>query len=250
MDLFEESEQWPYSVAWIDCITRGKQMGRGILTRGDHAKIEDLEDETQRQTPLKLKPRFKVSVPFYFPGFVLNSLSMKIFNSLYYHRQRKPSIETVVDYNTFFYPLDFVRHWNRIYGKRGFTQYQFILPKETSREGMQEILERIVDRGLVSFLAVLKLYGKQHGYLPFAMEGYALALDFPIIDGVFEFLNEIDQIVLRYGGRLYLTKDARMGREMFMQSYPDVEQFLEQVHGIDPGHKFRSMQSDRIGITS
>jgi len=250
MDLFEESESWPYSVAWIDCLTRGKNMGRGILMRGDHARVSDLTSESQRRQPLTLKPKLKLNVPFSFPGFVLNSLTMRVFNSLYYHKQLSAREAAVVDYNTFFYPLDFVANWNRIYGSRGFTQYQFILPKANGREGMHQILERITASGMVSFLAVLKLYGRQRGYLPFAMEGYSLALDFPIQAGLFEFLDELDQIVLAYGGRLYLTKDVRMSRDMFMQSYPSVETFINHVKTINTDTKFRSLQSDRVGITA
>lgn len=250
MDLFEESEQWPYSVAWIDCMTGGKNMGRGILMRGDHARLSDLTDESQRRQPLKLKPKPKLSVPITFPGFVLNSLVMRLFNEVVFRKQRTRQVDSVVDYNTFFYPLDFVDNWNRIYGPEGLTQYQFILPKENSRRGMYEILKRITASGRVSFLAVLKLYGKQHSYLPFAMEGYSLALDFPIRPGLFEFLDELDQIVLAYGGRLYLTKDARMSQEMFKQSYPNVETFIDNVRHIDENQKFRSFQSDRIGITA
>ncbi len=249
MDLFEESEPWPYSVAWIDCITGGEAMGRGILMRGDHAAVADLATDAQRQSPLRLPSKARLNVPVHPPDFVLNRLSMKIFNTLYFHKQRADKISSVVDYNAFFYPLDFIRNWNRLYGKRGFTQYQFILPKENSRQGMHQIMQRIVDSGLVSFLAVLKLYGRQNGYLPFAMEGYSLALDFPIVDGLFEFLDELDQIVLSHGGRLYLTKDVRMSRDMFMQSYPRAGEFVAQLRDINHNNKFRSLQSDRIGIT-
>jgi FAD/FMN-containing dehydrogenase len=250
MDLFEESEAWPYSVAWIDCLTSGQSMGRGILMRGNHARLADLTAVSQQQHPLTPRPKFNLNVPISPPGFVLNRLSMKIFNTLYYHKQRAEMVEAVVDYNSFFYPLDAVLNWNRLYGAQGFTQYQFILPKETSREGMRRILQRIVDSGMVSFLAVLKLYGQQNGYLPFAMEGYSLALDFPIAEGLFEFLDELDQVVLDHGGRLYLTKDVRMSQAMFKQSYPHAAKFIENVQKFDRDHKFRSYQSDRIGITS
>ncbi|MCG3206456.1 MAG: Decaprenylphosphoryl-beta-D-ribose oxidase [Anaerolineae bacterium] len=249
MDLFEESESWPYSVAWIDCLTRGDSMGRGILMRGDHARVADLPDEARRRDPLNLKPKLRLNVPISFPSFALNSLSMRIFNELYYGKQFAERVDAVVDYNTFFYPLDIISNWNRVYGSRGFTQYQFILPKKNSREGMHRILERITHSGMVSFLAVLKLYGRQHGYLPFAMEGYSLALDFPIQPGLFEFLDELDQIVLSYGGRLYLTKDVRMSQGTFKQSYPQVDKFIENVRQINTSGKFRSYQSDRVGIT-
>ncbi len=249
MDLFEESENWPYSVAWIDCLARGKQMGRGILTRGEHARVSDLADEAQKQNPLRLKPKLKLNVPLNFPEFALNPLSMRAFNILYYNKQLSGRVEAIVDYNSFFYPLDSIANWNRIYGARGFTQYQFILPRETSREGMGKILKRITASGRGSFLAVLKLYGPQHGYLPFAMEGYSLALDFAIQPGLFEFLDELDRIVLAYGGRLYLTKDVRMSRDMFMKSYPNAENFIKNVKKINQNSKFRSLQSDRVGIT-
>jgi hypothetical protein len=166
-----------------------------------------------------------------------------------YGRHPDGMVRSIETYDTFFYPLDSVANWNRIYGKRGFTQYQFILPKTQSRAGLTEILNKISERKMGSFLAVLKLYGRQSGYLPFAMEGYSLALDFPIKDGLFDFLDELDRIVWAYSGRLYLTKDARMNKQMFMQSYPDVEKFISNVTELNHGAKFRSFQSDRVGIT-
>jgi FAD/FMN-containing dehydrogenase len=249
MDLFEQSEDWTYSVAWIDCLAKGSSMGRGILTRGEHARVADLQQEKQKQNPLILKPKRKLNVPINFPGFTLNTLTVKAFNFLYYYKQLDELVKSIEDYDTFFYPLDFVSNWNRIYGKRGFTQYQFILPKEDSRTGLRKILQKIAGSGMGSFLAVLKLYGNQDGYLPFAMEGYSLALDFPIKNDLFEFLDELDEIVLEHGGRLYLTKDARMNKRMFMQSYPNGEVFSHKIKNLNHGSKFRSFQSDRIGLT-
>ena len=249
MDLFEQSESWTYSVAWIDCLTTGRTMGRGILMRGEHASLSDLQTDQQRQDPLSLERTRKLNVPINFPGFALNSVSVRLFNTVIYTRHAKEPVSSIEHYNTFFYPLDWVSNWNRIYGKTGFTQYQFILPKAQSRTGLTEILTRIAERGMGSFLAVLKLYGRQNGYLPFAMAGYSLALDFPIKPGLFEFLDELDRIVLSYGGRLYLTKDARMNKQMFWRSYPNVEQFINRVEALNHGAKFRSFQSDRVGIT-
>jgi len=249
MDLFEESEGWSYSMAWIDCLVTGDSAGRGILMRGEHATLSELVDGRQMENPLKLKPSRRLNVPITLPGFVLNNLTMKVFNALIYGKQTAGLSMSIVDYDTFFYPLDAIANWNRIYGRRGFTQYQFILPKESSRAGMAKILRRITDSGRASFLAVLKLYGKQNGYLPFAMKGYSLALDFPITNGLFEFLDELDQIVLQHGGRLYLTKDVRMKKEMFLQSYPNVETFIDRVKDVNRTGKFRSFQSDRVGIT-
>lgn len=250
MDLFEQSESWTYSMAWIDCLSKGSSMGRGILMRGEHATLAELQKPQHRQNPLHPRPALKLNVPINFPDFALNNLTVKAFNFLYYHKQFRAVEKSIINYDKFFYPLDSIANWNRIYGARGFTQYQFILPKAHSRAGLTRILNKIAERGMGSFLAVLKLYDRQNGYLPFAMSGYALALDFPITNGLFEFLDELDQIVLEYGGRLYLTKDVRMNRQMFMQSYPNVEQFINNVRRVNRQAKFRSFQSDRVGITA
>ncbi|MDM8529777.1 FAD-binding oxidoreductase [Anaerolineales bacterium HSG25] len=250
MDLFEDSESWTYSVAWMDCLKQGKNMGRGFIMRGEHARLEDLAGDARRKHPFELKSRPKAIVPFNFPEFVLNGLTMRIFNELLYRKQFKRVIKSVIDYDVFFYPLDVIYKWNRIYGQRGFTQYQFILPKAKSREGLTTILNKMAERNIGPFLTVMKLYGKQNGYLPFAMEGYSLALDFPIRDGLFDLLDELDEIVLGYGGRIYLTKDARMTERMFKQTYPYVDTFLENLEKINHDHKFRSLQSDRIGLTN
>lgn len=251
MDLFEQSEGTTYSLAWIDCLVKGKQLGRGILMRGEHATLADLEKPQHLENPLQLKPKPHLNIPFTMPSFLLNPLTARIFNMLvYYGKQPRDFIASIIDYNDFFYPLDMMNNWNRLYGKRGFTQYQFVLPKANSREGLTKILQKIGDSNMPSFLAVLKLYGEQNGSLPFSMAGYSLALDFPIRAGLFEFLDELDQIVLACGGRVYLTKDVRMGKSMFMRSYPQAEDFIEQIQALNHGSKFRSLQSDRIGLTS
>ncbi len=249
MDLFEQSEDWSYSVAWIDCLVRGKSMGRGFIVRGDHATLADLTNPVQVNNPLGYKSDKKLNIPITFPSFVLNSLSMRIFNMLIYFKHPNKVVKSIESYDSFFFPLDFINNWNKLYGKKGFTQYQFILPKENSRAGMQKIIKKISHSKIVSNLGVLKLYKQQNGFLPFAIDGYALALDFPIRDGLFEFLDELDEIVLSYGGRLYLTKDVRMKKDMFMQSYPNVETFIDNVKEINHETKFRSFQSDRVGIT-
>ncbi|MDX1521228.1 MAG: FAD-binding protein [Anaerolineae bacterium] len=249
MDLYEQSEAWSYSLAWMDCLATGDKLGRGYLMRGEHARLDELEKTAHQREPLILKPARKLNVPFYFPGFVLNKLSMRIFNTLLYLKHPAGTVHSIVDYDTFFYPLDSILNWNRIYGRRGFTQYQFILPKAESRAGFIKILDRIQRSKVPPFLVVLKLYDKQNSYLPFAMKGYSLAVDFPITDNLFGLLDALDQIVLEHGGRVYLTKDVRMKKEMFMQSYPNVERFINNVRGLNHGTKFRSFQSDRVGIT-
>ncbi|MFQ5611261.1 MAG: FAD-binding protein [Anaerolineae bacterium] len=249
MDLFEESKDWTYSVAWIDCLSKGRQMGRGVLMRGEFATLDDLVKPAHKQAPLVLRPKPKLTVPFNFPGFALNTLSVKAFNAFYYLKHPNRVVRSIVDYDTFFYPLDVINHWNRIYGRRGFTQYQFVLPKNASRDGLTAILHKIAESGLGSFLAVLKLFGGQEGFISFPMEGYNLALDFPINDSLFGFLDELDRIVSNYGGRLYLTKDVRMTKDMFMNTYPNARRFAQLVRSINHGARFRSLQSDRVGIT-
>ncbi|MDZ8120345.1 FAD-binding oxidoreductase [Pontiella agarivorans] len=250
MDGFEMSDDWTYSVAWIDCLAKGDAMGRSVLMRGEHATTTDLVNQAHRDYPLSVKQGSKLGVPVSFPNFVLNPLSMKAFNFAYYNKTRPGKHEHVVDYNSFFYPLDAIADWNRIYGKRGFTQYQFVIPKAAGREGMRTILKRITDSGLGSFLAVLKLFGEQESFMSFPMAGYTLALDFPISVKAMSLFKELDAMVADYGGRLYLAKDSRMNAEMFEKTYPNADEFRQVIALLNEGGtRFASLQSKRIGIT-
>ena len=233
--LFDESESWTYTVAWIDCLQKGKNIGRSILMRGEHAKISELPSKLT-ENPLKLKKKWMPTVPFYFPNFVLNALTVKIFNLLYYNKQRKKEIKNFIDYETFFYPLDAVHEWNRIYGKKGFIQYQMVIPKLKGKAGMKEILETIANSGNGSFLAVLKLFGKNNpqAYNSFPIEGYTLALDFKVNKKLPSLVEKLDKIVQKYDGRIYLTKDS--------MSHPSLTNYLKNVHN----PKFVSLQHKRI----
>ncbi|UZS00134.1 FAD-binding oxidoreductase [Chondrinema litorale] len=242
IELFQQYKGYTYSMAWIDCLKRGKQFGRSIMMAGEHSTIE----EVKKDDPLKFPNKPKLIVPFNFPGFVLNSFSVKAFNFLYYHKNLKRQIENIIPYDPFFYPLDAILEWNRMYGKKGFVQYQFVLPLESSHQGLIDILNRISKKGMGSFLAVLKLFGKQDSIISFPMEGFTLALDFPIKKGLFEFLDELDKIVLSYGGRVYLTKDARMKHNIFWETYPNINRFVEIVNKYNPEFRFSSIQSDRL----
>jgi FAD/FMN-containing dehydrogenase len=229
----------PYSVAWIDCLAQNEEIGKCLLMVGDFAKEGTLEYKSKKT----------ITIPFNFPSFALNNLSVRAFNYLYYAKAKDGISKQKVTIDTFFYPLDAIGEWNKIYGKNGFTQYQFILPKHNSYEGLKEILHKISSSLKGSFLAVLKLYGKENkNYLSFPMEGYSLALDFKIEDGIFELLDSLDAVVLKYGGRIYLAKDARVRKEMFEQGYPMIEKFREfrKEHKMDT--KFHSLQSKRVKI--
>lgn len=233
--LFEESESWTYNVAWIDCLQKGKNIGRSILMRGEHAFQQELPQKFRDQ-PLRLKKKFEPKVPFYFPGFVLNALTVKVFNYFYFKKQSKKEVTGFIDYETFFYPLDFVKDWNKIYGKSGFIQYQMMIPKEKGKEGMRKILETIANSGNGSFLAVLKLYGKENpqAYNSFPFEGYSLALDFKVNSKLRKLIDRLDDIVEDYNGKIYLTKDS--------MSRSSLTNYLKNVQS----SKFVSLQHKRI----
>lgn len=238
-EAFEAYSDQPYSVAWIDCLAKRDKIGKCILMVGNFGDDGKLDYKSKKQK----------NIPFNFPRFTLNNWTVRTFNWFYYGRAKEGISKQKVDIDTFFYPLDAIGHWNRIYGKNGFTQYQFILPKEKSYEGLEEILTTISKSGKGSFLAVLKLYGKANdNWLSFPMEGYSLALDFKIEKGLFELLDKLDEIVVKYMGRIYLTKDVRVSKEIFEQGYPNISAFREyrKKHKMD--EKFESLQSRRVGI--
>ncbi len=238
-EAFEEYKALPYSVAWIDCLAKGDQIGRCLLMAGDFRDDGKLDYRKKKQ----------LSIPFNFPSFALNNWSVRAFNWLYYGKVKERVSKQKVDIDTFFYPLDAIGHWNRIYGKNGFTQYQFILPKETSYEGLEKILTAISNSGKGSFLAVLKLYGKANdNWLSFPIEGYSLALDFKIEKGLFDLLDQLDEIVVKYQGRIYLTKDVRVSKETFEKGYPQIETFRQYRKEKKMDTKFQSLQSKRVGI--
>lgn len=233
--LFEDSEDWTYTVAWIDCLQKGKNIGRSILMRGEHALKVELPFKLADK-PLRLKKKFSPTVPFYFPKFVLNKFTVKAFNFLYFNKQRPKVVKNIIDYETFFYPLDAINDWNKIYGKSGFIQYQMVIPKDKGEEGMRRILETIANSGQGSFLAVLKLFGKNNplAYNSFPFEGYTLALDFKLNRELVQLVNNLDKIVEEFGGRIYLTKDS--------MSKSSLTNYLKNVES----SKFTSLQSKRI----
>ncbi|MEM7036777.1 MAG: FAD-binding protein, partial [Bacteroidota bacterium] len=248
-ELFESSMDSTYSVAWVDCLAKGKRLGKSVLMLGEHAKYDELKTRKQKANPLIVPKKRKLSVPFFLPSFTLNPLTIKAFNWAFYLKTKKKGHMHVMDYETYFYPLDGVLSWNRVYGRRGFAQYQFVIPPESGYEGMKRILEQISKHRMPSFLTVLKAMGKgEPGPLSFPMEGYTLALDFPMTKKLLPFLDKLDEIVLEYGGRLYLTKDSRMKPEMLHKGYPRLQEFLDVKSQFDSGKALQSMQSKRLEI--
>ena len=248
LDLFEQSDaDFEYSVAWIDCLARGSKLGRSVVMLANDARVDDLPREI-RPAALELPKRRRLLVPFHLPGFVLNPLTIKAFNGLYYSRYEDS--QRLVDFNTFFYPLDGIRHWNRIYGRRGFVQYQALFPHSTSRQGLVEMLETIAHSRRASFLAVLKSSGPANdGHLSYLYPGHTLALDFPYQgEATVRLFQQLDEILLKHGGRLYLAKDSMTSAATFASMYPRLDEFRQVKKQVDPGNLFTSSQARRLGI--
>lgn len=243
METFEAHASTTYSVAWIDCLARGKNLGRSVVFLGEHTGRHEIP---QTEAPLQLAKKRNFTLPFNLPSFTLNRYSIRAFNALYYAAQTPG--EQLVDLTRFFYPLDAIHHWNRLYGGRGFVQYQCVFPKAHSAAALTTLLEQISAAGLGSFLAVLKLLGPGHDYLSFPMEGYTLALDFPATAPVFALLDRLDALVAEQGGRIYLAKDARLTSERLAQFYPGLDAFRRLRHSLDSAEKFASLQSKRLGL--
>jgi len=237
--LFDEYDSYTYSVAWIDCLSMGESLGRCLLMLGEHAEKGELEVHSAG----------KISMPFNMPSYLLNKYTIQAFNFAYYNHLLKKEINNTVHYDSFFYPLDGIGNWNRMYGKKGFTQYQFVIPKEAGLEGLKEILTAIAESKQGSFLAVLKVFGEGNdNLLSFPKKGYTLALDFKITDKLFGLLDKLDEIVRKFEGRLYLSKDVRMSEEMFKETYSQWEEFqaVRKQYGADK--LFNSLQSKRLGL--
>lgn len=242
----ESDRQYQYSVAWIDCLATGASLGRGVLMRGNHAPAAHLP--RRLRNPLAEPAHGQWNLPINLPALTLNSLTVGAFNTLYYASHRNAA-QQLVDFEKFFYPLDAIRNWNRLYGRRGFVQYQFALPPESGRAGLAAILERLARSRRSSFLGVLKCFGDANpGLLSFPIRGYTLALDLPAGRGLRPFLQELDQLVLRHGGRVYLAKDAALSAETFAAMYPQLERFRAVKQRLDPKGVLSSSLARRLGI--
>lgn len=218
----ETESSWPYTVAWIDCVAKNKRQGRGILMLGKHAPAqEDLP--AWQKTP----KRFPVDPPF----SLINSISLRAFNTVYYHAPRDKNA-LLTHYVPYFYPLDSMLEWNRIYGNKGFFQYQCVIPPETSQTGMRSLLNLIAKSGSGSFLAVLKVFGEQSppGMLSFPRPGATLALDFPNKGAsTLKLFREMDAVIRDHGGAIYPAKDARMPSDLFQSAFPLWKEFSQYI---------------------
>ncbi len=237
--LKNAAKEWPLTVGWIDGLAQGRSLGRGILSRGRWVSA----DEAPSKPPSPLR---RFSVPFDFPNWALNSLSIRAFNEIIYRAQaHRPRI---VHPEVFFYPLDTILHWHRIYGNRGFMQYQCVLPSKADPEAARRFLTVLTARGGTdSFLCVVKdCGGEGQGMLSFPRPGISVAIDLAVHEGTQGLVDLLNEAVLQEGGRIYLAKDAFTRAEHFRAMEPRLERWMEVRRRWDPELKFRSAQSVRV----
>ena len=243
-EMTEGDADYRYSVAWVDCMTRGSNLGRAVLTRGDHARASDVDSVSLRApTAARLK------VPFDAPSGLLNPWTIRAFNEAWFRSSPRHQVAKLESFSSFFHPLDGVGDWNRLYGRRGFVQYQFCVP-EGSGDTVRRAIEHLASSGLASFLAVLKRFGPSSpGPLSFPMPGWTLALDLPVGPATLpQVLDDLDELVLSADGRIYLAKDARLSPEKIRAMYPRLDEFREVKNRVDPEHKLTSDLARRLEL--
>lgn len=246
MELFEEHDAATYSVAWIDCLASGAGLGRSAIMLGEHAAHDELP-AAKRAAPFATPRKSLRNVPFDLPSAALNRPAVKAFNAAYYRRSVAQRGERLVDWDSYFYPLDALTNWNRIYGRAGFMQFQCAIPLAAAREGLSQLLKAITASGSGSFLAVLKRLGPESGRFSFPMEGYTLALDFPVSPRTLDLMARLDRIVIGHGGRFYLAKDSRMSAETLRASDERVASFTA-MRQASAASSFQSSQSERLHL--
>ncbi len=252
-ELFSfHDKEYAYSVAWIDCLAKGKGLGRGVLMLGNHKG----GNGQKLKVPSKILP-IPFSIPFAMPSFFLNRFFISLFNALFYWKSilsekfslKSPGNGKVEDYQKYFYPLDKIEKWNLLYGKRGFFQYQCMIPDPHAEKGIAECLNFLSENGLGAFLSVLKRCGDDTVALPFCKRGYTLALDIPYRGRVTEMLlDQLDEVVLRFQGKVYLTKDARLSPKTFRAMYPESKAWMQTVKKYNPEKTCNSMLADRLEL--
>lgn len=246
--LSDPSLEDRYSVAWVDCMARGDDFGRGIVMSGHHAAINELT--AKQKHPFRIKKPRPFTMPISLSSVLLSARTIEKCNRLYYTYYGSKKEALLVDYDSYFFPLDIINDWNRVYGKKGFVQYQFVVPLRQSREVCRRILKYLADAGFSPYLAVLKRFGPEgEGYLSFPKEGFTLALDIPIrSSSLFGVLDKLDQIVIENDGRVYLAKDSRMAPGAFKQMYSKLQAWIEVKQKVDFAGKIQSDLSKRLQL--
>jgi decaprenylphospho-beta-D-ribofuranose 2-oxidase len=247
IDALERAQDATYSVAWIDCLSTGENLGRSLVILGEHAVRSDLP-ERRRSVPYAAAHRRTVSIPFDMPAGVLNRVAVRLFNQLYYWNGTRRAGTTLVHWDEYFYPLDAISNWNRMYGRKGFSQFQCVLPLDRSKAGVRALLEATSRAGAGSFLAVLKRFGAQDSKFSFPMLGYTLALDFPMTSRTLALMEMLDRIAIEHAGRFYLAKDSRMTADTLRQSDARSLHFVQMRDEMGLRNTFRSRQAERLAL--
>ena len=238
--LREAGETWPMTVGWIDCLSRGAALGRGILMRGRWAEKHEAPDRPP-------EPLRRVTVPFHFPEFVLNRTTVSLFNEVYYRAHGRARRPRVVHPDKWFYPLDAILNWNRIYGRRGFTQLQCLLPHRGGSQAVRRFLELLTSKGGASFLCVIKDHGPEaDALLSFPMAGTSIALDMAVRDNTQDLVDAMNECVIEEGGRIYLAKDRFTRPEHFRAMEPRLAEWERIRKAWDPHGAIKSAQSVRM----
>jgi decaprenylphospho-beta-D-ribofuranose 2-oxidase len=248
--LTATDHRYRYSVAWIDLLARGRATGRAVLTRGDHAPLDALPARSRaRRAPLAFRTSRLPAAPDLVPDGLLGRTTVGLFNEVWYRKAPRCSRGRLQRISTFFHPLDGVPHWNRVYGRGGFVQYQFVVG-HGREEALRRIVRRISTRRCPSFLAVLKRFGESDpGWLSFPVPGWTLALDIPAgLPGLGAFLDELDEEVADAGGRVYLAKDSRLRPELLAAMYPRLDDFRALRADLDPRGVFVSDLARRLAL--
>jgi decaprenylphospho-beta-D-ribofuranose 2-oxidase len=248
LDRMERGDEgYRYSVAWIDCLARGRALGRSVLMRGDHVAAEELPPGV-RSAAADFAPPRVLSAPPGVPSGLLSAPAVRAFNEAYF--RRAPSFERgrLERLHSYFHPLDGVRDWNRLYGPRGLLQYQLVVPFGAEHV-LRAVLERLAGERRPAFLGVLKRFGRGRGLLSFPMPGWTLAVDLPAGRAVLApFLDGLDELVADAGGRVYLAKDARLRPELLERMYPELDRWREIRAQLDPDGALCSDLARRVGL--
>ncbi len=245
--LTHGDDAYPYSVAWFDTATTGASLGRAVITRGSSARLADLSPD-RRSTALEFAAPQRGRVPVTPPISLVNRWTARAFNALWYAKAPQQRLAEIQDITQFFHPLDVVGDWNRVYGPRGFCQYQFAMPvgQETA---LTSAVETIAASGHVSALTVLKRFGPgNRSPMSFPIHGWTLAVDLPVRPGLDDLLTGLDELVVGSGGRVYLAKDSRTTAATLRRMYPRVDEFCAVRRDVDPDHVFRSDLSRRLQL--